>query len=254
MTQPIPTAGPLIDWLRNEARQPFEQPRGDVGDQVPLQWLLPVAQRDSRVAFAIEHLVREADSLVAARLLRLAILPETPPTVKSAIARALGNGGARNLASVDAGSGFSLLGLAVRTMRLPRETGAISANALAALHDIVDRKDGWPTSIAVGLTSNPSQFVDVLEASSARLSDADAAEIAFVLLQADESRIAAALREITRATSPTTRARIGAAIKQDLDESEAARQQMLNMGVKLSPLEPTADRWNRYAQQLGIAP
>jgi hypothetical protein len=47
-------------------------PRGDVGDQLALQWLPALAESDSRVRFAVQHLLAEGDPLVVARLIDVA--------------------------------------------------------------------------------------------------------------------------------------------------------------------------------------
>jgi hypothetical protein len=65
MQTPMPATGPLVDWLRAEAHAPFTQPRGDVGDQLPLVWLVPLAERDSRIPFAVGELLREGDLTVS---------------------------------------------------------------------------------------------------------------------------------------------------------------------------------------------
>src|SRR4051812_1631332 len=96
-----PRTGPLIDWLRAEATAPFEAPRGDLGDQVPLEWLPELAASDSRVAFAVEHLLSEGDPTVTDRLIPVA----TKAAMRQAIAAALPNAAA-TLASIPAAPGY----------------------------------------------------------------------------------------------------------------------------------------------------
>lgn len=105
-TKPPPRSGPVVDWLRDEARAPFQLPRGDVGDQVPLQWLPEMAEADSRVGLAVGALLGEGDSLVTDRLLQVS----TNAAMRRAVAAALAVA-ASTLAAIHAAPEMTSLGV-----------------------------------------------------------------------------------------------------------------------------------------------
>ncbi|MDB4965495.1 MAG: hypothetical protein JWN44_1184 [Myxococcales bacterium] len=253
MLKPMPPAGPLLDWLRAEAQAPFQEPRGDTGDQLALQWLAAAAKQDSRVPFAVEHLLREGDPRVCERILRVANLAEAPPALKSAVARALDPVTAAQLRATTTPSGHSLLGLAVRALRNPKDA-QLSAAIVPVLHDIDDARDGWPSSVAIGLTVDANRFVDRLDDALQKMSPEDAAELSFILLQGDEPAIRTALQHAGGNPSTQARQQLGDAVHRELDTGDDARRRLTAMGVKLPARESGADRWSRYATDLRLAP
>jgi hypothetical protein len=210
-TKPPPSSGPLIDWLRDEARAPFEAPRGDVGDQVALQWLPELAEADSRVGFAVGKLLGEGDPVVTERLLHVA----TNAAMRCGVATALADA-APTLATLDAGPTSSMLGRAVRTLQLLRGVGALPVPALQTLHGIDQREDGWPTSVAIGLASATSRFLDLVVPALTRASAADTHELAWVFLaNASEETIATVLKHVGKHASSTLRDNLANALARE---------------------------------------
>lgn len=248
METPPPRTGSLIDWLRNEAKAPFETPRGDVGDQVALQWLPEFAENDSRVPFAVEHLLGEGDELVVYRLIHVA---STSAAMRRAIAAALPHSAA-SLAQLHAGGGFTELGRAVRV--LGNVAGlTLSPAAAQALHDIDRTENGWPTSAAIGLALAPDEFVDLLPSAVMAATDEQIREFALVLIGASE----AALDKVFRAaaTQPdAVRQKLADAVKGELETKDQSWQKLAAMGFSLPPTESGASRWQRYAPLLGVTP
>jgi hypothetical protein len=247
---PPPPKGPLTDWLREEARAPFETPRGDVGDQVALQWLPELAEHDSRVGFAVQNLLREGDPVIVDRLLQitnnapmrravLAVLPDV----------------AQTLGAIDAAGGFSLLGRAVHALQLLKGVGAVPDATLQLLHDIDRPEHGWPTSTAVGLAVARNRFLDRIIPTLTTATPEQIDELAWVFLaNADEDAVTAVLKHVGAHAPLPLREQFGAAIKRDLEAQDEARKQMLGMSVPLAPAESGAKRWLRYAGELGVAP
>jgi hypothetical protein len=244
-----PSAGPLIDWLRDEARADFETPRGDVGDQVPLQWLPELAAVDSRIGFAVQNLLGEGDPTVTDRLLHVA----TNAAMRRAVAAALGRT-APTLAATQAVPDSTMLGRAVRSLQILKDVGPLPDDALQVLHNIDRREDGWPSSLAIGLAVAADRFVDLLEPALSRVDADEAHELAWVLLaNASEGDVAKVLNHAAAHASQPEREKFGEALKRDLHAQDRARQQMLDLGVPLQPRELGAQRWLRYAGYLGLA-
>jgi hypothetical protein len=245
-----PRTGPLTDWLRTEARASFELPRGDVGDQVPLQWLPEEAVADSRLELAVANLLREGDPVVSDRLLDVS----TNAAMRRGVVAALADA-ATTLRAVEVTPDWTLLGRAVRALRVLDGVLPLPDATLRTLHDIDARKDGWPTSVAIGLAAAPARFTDLLAPTLTRCSPEDAKELAWVFLaNASEDGIRTALRH-TASHSPTSdKDRFATAIKRELGAQDDARAQMVNMGIALPPAESGASRWARYASDLGVNP
>lgn len=245
-----PPTGPLIDWLRDEARAPFEAPRGDVGDQVPLQWLPEMATNDSRVGFAVQNLLRESDPAVTDALLHVA----TNAAMRRAVAAVLG-AAAPTLASLQVVPQSTMLGRAVRSLQVLKDVGPLADDALAVLHDIDRPADGWPSSVAIGLAAATDRFLDRVAPTLAQADAEQAHELAWVLLaNASESAIAKTLKHAAAHTSQPDREKFGAALKRDLDEQDKTHKQLSDLGVPVQSSEPGAQRWPRYAGYLGLTP
>lgn len=242
-----PRTGPLIDWLRDEARADFETPRGDVGDQVALQWLPELAESDSRIAFAVENLLDEGDRLVTDRLLHVA----TNAAMRRAVVAALPHAAAK-LASVPAAGGFTMLGRAVRALR-NFDGVTLPSAAARALHDIDQPGNGWPTSAAIGLALAPNEFLDLLGPALAAASGDDISEFAWVLLGASEDTLDKVFHAASAQPAPL-RDKLAAAIKSELATKDQSRQKLIAIGIAVPPTEPGDQRWQRYAATLGVAP
>src|SRR3954469_4140830 len=235
-----PRTGPLIDWLRTEAKAPFEAPRGDLGDQVALQWLPELAESDSRVPFAIEHLLGEGDPLVTDRILHVA----QEPAMRRAVAAALPNAAA-TLASIPAAGGFTELARAVFALR-NFDGVSLSPAAAQVLHDIDRVENGWPTSAAIGLALAPDEFLDLLPKAIAAANDKQMSEFGWVLLGGDESALDKVLRSAS-AQPDAIRQKLADAIKSELATKDASRQKLAAIGMALPPAESGTSRWRRYA-------
>ena len=247
MQSPPPPTGPLIDWLRDEAGAPFEAQRGDVGDQVALQWLPELAETDSRVAFAVEHLLAEGDRGITDRILHVA----TNAAMRRAVAAALPTA-AQTLASVPAAGGFTELARAVFALR-NLDGVSLSTTALRVLHDIDRTENGWPTSAAIGLAVAPDDFLDLLGPAIAAATTEQLSEFAWVLLGGDESALDKVLRAAGKQPD-AQRQKLADAIKRELETKDQSRKKLAAVGIALPPTEPGQSRWQRYAPMLGVAP
>jgi hypothetical protein len=148
----MPTSGSLTDWLRTEASKPFEQPRGDVGDQFPLQWLTVEMNKnvhlEHRVATAVEALLGEGNETVTSHLLSMA--QGAAPVVRSAVMRAIGDHGSLLGGMSVIQSTRSGLGEAVWVTRGDLAE-PVPAKTLDVLQQIQRPEDGWPDNIRVGV-------------------------------------------------------------------------------------------------------
>lgn len=247
MNTPPPPTGPLMDWLRTEARAPFEAPRGDVGDQVALQWLPELAERDSRVVFAVEHLLGEGDELVTDRIMHVA----TNAAMRRAVAAAL-PGAASTLASIPAAPGFTELTRAVFALR-NFDGVTVSPAALRVLHDIDRTEDGWPTSAAIGLALAPDDFLDRLGPALLSATGNQLSEFSWVLLGGDEAAIINVLRAVQNQPD-SLRIKLADALKLELETKDQSRQKLAALGFSVPATESGASRWQRYATLLGVTP
>ena len=254
MRSPMPAKGPLIDWLRAEAQEPFDPPRGDVGDQVALQWLVPLVEQDSRLAFAIGELLREGDYVVCERLLKLATLAAAGPHFGSAVARVLADV-APTLAQLHDGE-RTLLKPAVEALTATTSLAEpLPQAALATLRAIDRREDGWPLSLAIALIGDVSAALDLVASAAARMNDDDARRFTFQLVAvADEPTQAATMQRLGAEASPAVCAHLGAVLQQQLAQIDEYRRRLVAMGATLPPRESGADRWLRYAPALGLTP
>jgi hypothetical protein len=247
MQNPPPATGPLIDWLRDEAGAPFEAPRGDVGEQVALQWLPELAETDSRVVFAVEHLLAEGDRGITDRILHVA----TNAPMRRAVAAALPTA-APTLASVPAAGGFTELARAVFALRT-LDGVPLSTATLRVLHDIDRSENGWPTSAAIGLANAPDDFLDLLGPAIAAATMEQMSEFASVLLGGDESALAKVLRAAGKQPD-SQRDKLADAIKRELDTRDQSRNKLAAIAIALPPAESGHSRWQRYASLLAVAP
>jgi hypothetical protein len=246
---PPPPEDSLIDWLREKARAPFETPRGDVGDQVPLQWLPDLALQDSRVGFAVQQLLREGDAGVTDRLLHVS----TNSAMRRAVAAALGDS-ATTLASIEAAGGFTMLGRAVHALQILRDAGPLPDATLTVLHDIDRRGNGWPSSLAIGLAASPERFIEQLVPALPRLTAEETHELAWVLIgNASEDTLTLIFAHVGAQASTTERANLADAVKHDLDAQAQAHRQLLDLGIALPAVEPVTTRWARYAELLRVS-
>jgi len=113
--QPIPISGPVVNWLRDEASQPFVQGRQGADDDIPLGWLPQLASSDKRVPDAIVQLLGEGDPVVTSRIVAVAAVSDAAP-LKGAVARAIGKS-AKVLAGVQRTWCRRLRNLATATAR-----------------------------------------------------------------------------------------------------------------------------------------
>jgi hypothetical protein len=254
MQTPLPAAGPLVDWLRAEAQAPFTQPRGDVGDQLPLLWLVPLAERDARIPFAVGELLREGNLMVSRRLLQVAVLAEAGPQLRSSVARVLADV-APTLAALHDGD-RSLLRVAVETVALPaRMAGPLPPDALATLRTIDRREDGWPLSLAITLIGDVAAALDLVAPAAARMKDDDMPQFMLELAAiASEAVVAATLQRIAADATPAVCTHVGAGLKAQLAQFDEYRDTMVAMGITLPPRESGASRWQRYVPLLGLTP
>jgi hypothetical protein len=249
----MPRSGPLSDWLRDEARKPFEIPRGDVGDQLPLQWLSELMRGDTndarRLVDAVEALLAEQDPLVVSRILTVAELAEAPPRLRSAVARALPSAGAFWAATPD-GSG-TLLRAAVQSLAaLDRLAEPLPAGALAVLAGVDRPEDGWPLSAAVALAADYAGFRDLLVPTVER---AEPSRLALTLLVHGGDELKQdGFERIGREASPAARDRFAAALKEQVHARARVREQLERAGVKLPPADAPDVEWSRYAARLGV--
>jgi hypothetical protein len=250
MHTPIPASGSLVDWLRNEARQPFTEARGDAGDFIALQWLLPMVDRDPRIATAVVDLLGEGDALITTRLLQLAAAPDATATLRAAVARAIAKHG-RTLAGLQLSDEQTALGQAVYAMW---PSPPLSDETLAALHDVQRPEDGWPLSVRTGIVADLPRFQDRLVGDFGRMSDREQREVMRGLLaSANEKTILDVLEQLARDGDAALVARVSQATKSTLDDFDEARSFAAKSGTKL-PGDDGATRWLRYAAKLGVQP
>ncbi|MGZ3426458.1 MAG: hypothetical protein ACXVCV_07410 [Polyangia bacterium] len=249
MQSPIPASGPVVDWLRNEARQPFTEARGDVGDFIALQWLLPMVDRDPRIPAAIVDLLGEGDELVTTRLLQLAAAPDATATLRAAVARAIAKHH-RTLAGLSLGD-QTALGMAVYAMW---PSPPLADDTLDALHDVQRPEDGWPLSLRTGIVADLPRFQDRLVGDFARMSDREQREVMRGLLaRASEKTILDVLEQLARDGDAALVARVAQATRSTLDDFDEARSFAAKAGTTL-PGDDGAKRWPRYAAKLGVQP
>lgn len=250
MPAPAPASGSVVDWLRHEARQPFVEPRGDAGDAIALQWLLPMVDRDPRMAAAVVDLLGESDELITSRLLQLAAAGDAPASLRAALARAIGEHH-RTLAALSLSSEQSALGMAVHAMWPPPP---LAADALAALHDVQRAEDGWPLSVRTGIVADLRRFEDRLVGDFDRMSDRDQREVMRGLLaHASERTILDMLAVVARGADAALIARLAQSTRSTLDDFDEARRFAAKSGTQL-PGDDGTKRWPRYAAALGVRP
>jgi hypothetical protein len=251
----MPAQGSLVDWLRDEAARFFEQPRGDVGDQLPLQWLTRLfadrPQDVSRLAFAVEVLLGEGDVEISRRLLE--VLSEAPPAYRSAVARAVGKH-ATVLGSVAVpASGRSLLGLAVASLAQDRLAEALGDDTLAVLAGIDRAEDGWPTSVAIGLWADYRRFSQAWMSALATLTGPQLDRFVLdVLSWVGEPTTTEGFEQVGRESDASFRQKVGEAVKRQIDELAASRRVMEQLGIKLPPADPPDVRWKNAATRLNV--
>jgi hypothetical protein len=250
MNTPIPATGSVVDWLRNEARQPFVEGRGDEGDFIALQWLLPMVDRDPRIPAAIVDLLGEGDAVVTARLLQLAAAPDASATLRGAVARAVGKHH-QKLAALVLSSDQSALGAAVYAMW---PSPPLADDTLDALHDVQRAEDGWPLSLRTGIVADLPRFEDRLVGDFDRMSDREQREVLRGLLaRGSEKTIVEVLEKLGRDGGPALVARVAQSTKSTLDDFDDARKFAAQSGTNL-PGDDGATRWARYAPKLGVQP
>jgi hypothetical protein len=251
----MPPRGPLVDWLRSEAARPFELPRGDVGDQLPLQWLTRLfveqPQDASRLAFAVEALLGEGDLEISRRLLE--VLSDGPPAYRSVVARAVGKYSKILSNVIVPSSDRTLLGLAVSSLSQDRLAEPLSDETLAVLEGIDRVEDGWPTSVAIGLWADYPRFSDRWMDTLTRLSDPMLARLILdVLAWVGEPTTTDGFERVGRECSDALRQRIAEAVKLQIHELADSRRMMEQMGVKLPPIDPPDVRWASAAARLKV--
>lgn len=254
MTNPPPSAGPLADWLRQEARAPFVAPRGDEGDALPLAWLVPAIASgeldEDRLSDALTALLGEADAEVSRRLLEASSL-DPPPSLRAAVARAVALS-STTLAALDQGAGvYSLLKLAVHLLDLGDVADPLSPETLEALAHISSERDGWPVSVAVGLRGDPDRFVPLGADVVTRATDAAHQRFWLSAIRLPESTLASLLPSL-RAEGSGVAAWAGEALQEALTTRERARQFAAQAGHLLPTEESATMRWARYASALGL--
>jgi hypothetical protein len=250
MHSPIPASGSVVDWLRNEARQPFTESRGDVGDFIALQWLLPMVDRDPRISAAIVDLLGEGDQLVTERLLQLAAAPDASATLRAAVGRAIAKHH-QTLAGVQTSSDQTALGSAVYAMW---PAPPLSDDTLDALHDVQRSEDGWPLSLRTGIVADLPRFEDRLVGDFTRMSDREQREVMRgVLARATEQTILEVMERLARDGDAALVARVAQATRSTLDDFDEARSFAAKAGTQL-PGDDGATRWPRYAAKLGVQP
>lgn len=250
MSVSVPPSGPLVDWLRDQARQPFIQARGDEGDQIPLQWLVPLVDSDSRIPAAIGELLGEGEPIVTARLLAVAAAAGSSTTFRGLVARAIGKD-ADVLARTDVGDAQSALGLAVYALWPPVP---MADDTLQALQRIQRREDGWPLSLRTGIAIDFPRFASDAVPGFDRMTDREQHDVMRGLLQrADERTVLQLFGEIARDGTDVLKRRVAAATKATLDELDRARRFASSSGAQL-PGDPGSARWPRLAAALGVHP
>lgn len=243
--QPIPTSGPILNWLRNEASQPFVQGREGAEDDLPLGWLPQLASSDQRVPDAVVQLLGERDPVVTSRIVAVAAASDAP-ALKGAVARAIGKS-ASVLASVHAGSEQSALGTAVYAIWPPPP---LSDDTIQALTKISRREDGWPLSLRIAIAVDFSRVADSVVSAFEQMTDDDQGYVLLGLLQrAAPNTIVALLQRIGNDGSAALRARVSAALKTTLDKLDEARAFAAKSGVDL-PGEPGSARWQKLGPLL----
>ncbi len=248
MPTPIPARGSVVDWLRKEAREPFMEARGDVGDLIALAWLLPMIDHDRRISAAIVDLLGEGDALVTPRLLELAATPDASAKLRAAVARAIAKHH-ETLASVPISSEKTALGCAIDAMW---PAPPLSDDTLDVLHDVQRPEDGWPLSLRTGIVADLPRFADRFVGDFDRMSDGEQREVMRgVLTRATENTILALFERLAREASAPIVARVAHATKSTLDELDEARTFAAKAGTTL-PGEDGATRWPRYAARLGV--
>jgi hypothetical protein len=254
-TQPIPS-GPLTDWLRAEALKPFDPPRGDQGDQVALQWLTYVPTEGDeltrRLASAVEALLGDGDPQIAERVIE--VTPQLPPTIRSAVARAVGKH-AIQLQTMPRPV-LSFLGAAVHGLQGGRLAEPLPPETLDRLLTIDSLRDGWPVSVELGLLARDPRFLDVLVQAVERMSDSQLDNMLLGLL--NEQGVGghaaeASLERIGSEAGTAMRARVGEAVQRVLNHIAGRREMLIrDMGITLPPRDPVGVEWPRHAKRLGV--
>jgi hypothetical protein len=251
----MPARGQLIDWLRDEAGKPFETPRGDVGDQLPLQWLarqfVEMPQEVSRLTHAVEALLGEGDLEISRRLLE--VISDGPPAYRSAVARAVGKH-AQVLGAVDVpGANRTLLGLAVASLGGDRLAEPLGDDTLAALGAIARPEDGWPASVAIGARADYPRFADALSDALQTLDGAPLDRFDLDLYGwVGPPATTDGFDRLGREASDEVRRRVGAAIKRQIDELAEARRTLEQLNIPMPPVDPPDVRWADAARRLQI--
>jgi hypothetical protein len=249
-TSPIPSTGSLVDWLRSEAQRPFQEPRGDEGDQIALQWLQPLVDRDPRIAAAVVELLGEGDRMVTTRLLQLAAAPDATASLRGAVARAIAKHH-QTLAAVQCSSDQTALGLAVYAMWPPPP---LADDTLAALHDVQKPEDGWPLSVRTGIVTDLPRFSDRLVGDFARMTDREQRNVLLeVFARASEQTLLDMFAQLASEADAALIARVAQATKATLDDLDEARRFAAARGTHLTG-DDGATRWARYAAALGVQP
>lgn len=243
--QPIPTSGPVANWLRNEASQPFVQGRDGAEDDIPLGWLAQLAASDKRVPDAVVQLLSEGDPVVTSRIVAVAAASDAP-ALKGAVARAIGKS-AKVLAGVQGTSEQSALGTAVYAIWPPPPLGD---DTIDSLIQISRREDGWPLSLRTVIVVDFTRVADAVVSGFDQMTDDDQRYVLLGLLQrAAPDTMSALLQRIGDDGTPALRARVATALKASLDTIDEARSFAAKSGVNL-PGEPGSARWQKLAPLL----
>jgi hypothetical protein len=252
---PIPPAGPLTDWLRDEARHPREY--GRAGEYPPMFWLAQYLNENppdaDRIDAAVEALLGEGDAAVSFHLLSAA--RSGPPSLRAAVARAVG-AHAATLARLQGPHGRSLLADAVDAIRtwVSARSGAAAPSAtVEVLSNITRREDGWPTSLLLGLIIDFARFAPRLVPALQQLGPDEQQRFLLAIVISAEPQLAAIVDRIAAEAPDDLKRQVAAHLESSLAQLAESRASLASLGIAPPDRDPPDIEYARYAARLGIA-
>jgi hypothetical protein len=259
----VPDNGDLVSFLRGVGTQPFLEPRGDVGDRSPLDWVGRLYNahpewRD-RIDDAYSMLLTAEDPLPYRVLEQVSKHHD-----RSFLPRLFGVIAAHRTelarrADTSRTDGRSLLGSFVHAAAMMQKTVRPSVDAARVLAAIDRPEDGWPYSFLLALPGDVDGLLPRVTSILQRLDDADLKVFVDGMLADGPPWTEVALDEIGR--GPTAlRDRIAQVIHRATEEMEKSRGGLamldfdddpeLQALVRAAAQKPNP--WPGYAARLGV--
>lgn len=261
----LPDDGDLVPLLRRIATQPFVEPRGDVGDFSPFDWLARLygayPEWRDRVDDALATLLTAEDplpKLVLEQIKKLPVrsfLPRLYRTIEGRCSEL-----AARIDTTRTG-GFSLLGSIVHTAAMMAKAAHPSKPLAHELAAIDRTEDGWPDSFRLALPGDVDGLLPRLIKVMQGLDDTQLAAFATEMVADGPPWTDVVLEEIGRAP-PGLRDRVARAIRRFTDEQEVSRSALAMMEFPDDPefqarVRAAAEKpnpWPEYAARLGVDP